>query len=152
MEIRILGLTLLILAGGSSGWANDVMRPKGPEEDGTKPALARIAGQGMMDSHAFEYLTELSDEVGARVTGSPQSKKAIDWGLMKMKAIGLENVHGEKWTMWKGWTRGSAAAELISRSITRLVWTPWVGRARRLPTAWKLTWPPRIFLISTERS
>ena len=114
MKIRVLGLTLLVLAGGSAGWANDVMKPKGPEEDGTKPALARIAGQGIMDSHAFEYLTELSDQVGARVTGSPQSQQAIDWSLAKMKAIGLQNVHDEKWTMWKGWTRGSAAAELIS--------------------------------------
>ena len=114
MKIRVLGLTLLVLAGGSAGWANDVMKAKGPEEDGTKPALARIAGEAIMDSHAFEYLTELSDQVGARVTGSPQSQQAIDWSLAKMKAMGLQNVHDEKWTMWKGWTRGSAAAELIT--------------------------------------
>ena len=44
-------------------------RPKGPDEDGTKPALTRIAGEGMMNSHAFEYLTELSDDIGSRVTG-----------------------------------------------------------------------------------
>ena len=114
MKIRVPGLALLVLAGGSSAWANDVMKPRGPEEDGTQPALARIAGEGMMNSHAFEYLTELSDQVGARVTGSPQSQQAIDWSLAKMKAIGLQNVHDEKWTMWKGWTRGSAAAEMIS--------------------------------------
>jgi hypothetical protein len=114
MKIRVPGLALLVLAGGTSAWANDVMKPKGPEEDGTQPALARIAGEGMMNSHAFEYLTELSDQVGARVTGSPQSQQAIDWSLAKMKAIGLQNVHDEKWTMWKGWTRGSAAAEMIS--------------------------------------
>jgi carboxypeptidase Q len=114
MKIRVLGLALLVLVGGISAWANDVMKPKGPEEDGTQPALARIAGEGMMNSHAFEYLTELSDQVGARVTGSPQSQQAIDWSLAKMKAIGLQNVHDEKWTMWKGWTRGSAAAEMIS--------------------------------------
>jgi carboxypeptidase Q len=114
MKIRVLGLALLVLVGGTSAWANDVMKPKGPEEDGTQPALARIAGEGMMNSHAFEYLTELSDQVGARVTGSPQSQQAIDWSLAKMKAMGLQNVHDEKWTMWKGWTRGSAAAEMIS--------------------------------------
>jgi carboxypeptidase Q len=112
MTNRTLGLALLLLVGSTSCWANDVLKPKGPDEDGTKPALARIAGQAMMDSHAFEYLTELSDDIGARVTGSPQSKKAIDWGLAKMKSIGLQNVHDEKWTMWKGWTRGTAAAEM----------------------------------------
>jgi len=114
MNIRVLGLALLVVAGSSSAWANDVLNPKGPDEDGTKPALARIAGAGMMDSRAFEYLTELSDQVGARVTGTPQSQQAIDWSLAKMKAIGLQSVHDEKWTMWKGWTRGSASAEMIS--------------------------------------
>jgi carboxypeptidase Q len=87
---------------------------KGPDEDGTKPALVRITGEGLFDSHAFEYLTELSDNVGARVTGSPAAQKAIEWGQTKMKAIGLENVHAEKWQLWKGWTRGTAQAELLT--------------------------------------
>jgi carboxypeptidase Q len=87
---------------------------KGPDEDGTKPALVKIAGEGMLDSHAFQYLTELSDDVGARVTGSPQARKAIEWGLLKMRAMGLENVHEEKWQLWRGWTRGTAEAELLT--------------------------------------
>ncbi|MGC2815611.1 MAG: M28 family peptidase [Candidatus Acidiferrum sp.] len=87
---------------------------KGPDEDGTKPALVKIAGEGLMDSHAFQYLTEVSDDVGARVTGSPQAQKAIEWGLAKMRAIGLENVHEEKWQLWRGWTRGTAQAELLT--------------------------------------
>ena len=108
--------------------ANDVAKPKGPAEDGTLPALVKIAGEGTMDSHAFEYLTELSDEVGARVTGTPSAQNAIDWGLAKMKPIGLQNVHAEKWSMWKGWTRGKAEAELLaplhhSLSIDAMGWT-----------------------------
>src|SRR5580698_7008797 len=87
---------------------------KGPNEDGTKPARVKIAGEGMLDSHAYQYLTELSDDVGARVTGSPQAQKAVEWGLAKMKAIGLENVHAEKWQLWRGWTRGKAEAEMLS--------------------------------------
>jgi len=89
-------------------------RFKGPDEDGTKPALAKIAGEGMMNSHAFQYLTELSDNVGARVTGTPGAQKAVDWGIAKMRGIGLENVHAEKWQLWRGWKRGSAEAELLS--------------------------------------
>src|SRR5205085_4114367 len=89
-------------------------RFKGPEEDGTKPALTKIAGEGMLNSHAFEFLSELSDSVGGRVTGTPQAQKAIDWGIAKMRSIGLENVHAEKWQLWRGWTRGSAEAELLS--------------------------------------
>jgi len=88
--------------------------PKGPDDDGTKAALTKITGEGLFDSHAFQYLTELSDDVGPRVTGSPAAQKAIEWGQAKMRAIGLENVHAEKWQLWKGWTRGSAHAELLA--------------------------------------
>ena len=114
MNNRFQALVFAVLSTGASVWARDSLRPKGPDEDGTKPALTRIAGEGMMDSHAFAYLTELSDDVGARVTGSPACQKAIDWGVAKMKRIGLENVHTEKWSMWKGWTRGTAQAELLA--------------------------------------
>src|ERR1700737_2760541 len=94
-------------------------RFKGPDEDGTKLALTKIAGEGMMNSHAFQYLTELSDNVGARVTGTPEAQKAIDWGVAKMRAIGLENVHAEKWQPWRGWERGTAWMKRLPPQQTR---------------------------------
>src|SRR5882672_1102019 len=97
--ISVLGLSLTCV-----GQARADERFKGPDEDGTKPALTKIAGEGMMNSHAFEYLTELSDNVGARVTGTPEAQKAID----------LENVRAEKWQLWRGWRRGTADAEVIT--------------------------------------
>jgi carboxypeptidase Q len=128
MRNCLLGLGVMVVMAATAGRASDVAKPKGPEEDGTKAALVKIAGQGTMDSHAFEYLTELSDEVGARVTGTPSSQKSVDWGQAKMKAIGLQNVRAEKWTMWKGWTRGKAEAEMLSPmcrplSIDAMGWT-----------------------------
>ena len=113
-----------------AGFALADERPaaKGPMEDGTMPGLVSVAGQGMMNSHAFGYLTELSDDVGGRVTGTPAAQKAIEWAAAKMKAIGLENVHAEKWQMWRGWSRGTAEAELLSPvrhrlSIDAMGWT-----------------------------
>src|SRR5260370_38159168 len=37
-----------------------------------------------------------------------------------MKAIGLENVHTEKYQLWRGWTRGTAEAELLAPTKHRL--------------------------------
>jgi carboxypeptidase Q len=108
------GIALMALVAALGVKAQNKASAKGPNEDGTKPALVKIAGEGMLDSHAYQYLTELSDDVGARVTGSPQAQKAIEWGLAKMKAIGLENVHAEKWQLWRGWTRGTAQAEMLT--------------------------------------
>jgi Zn-dependent M28 family amino/carboxypeptidase len=102
--------------------------PKGPNEDGTAPALVKIAGEGLVESRAFDYLTELSDDIGSRLSGSPEAKRAIDWGAAKMRAIGLENVHTEKFSIWRGWTRGPAQAELLtpirrSLHIDAMGWT-----------------------------
>jgi len=101
------------LGGAWTARADNRPAPKGPDEDGTKPALVKIAGEGMLDSHAFQYLTELSDDIGSRVTGSPAERKAEEWGVAKMKAMGLENVHTEKYQLWRGWTRGTAQGELL---------------------------------------
>ncbi|HTQ97921.1 MAG TPA: M20/M25/M40 family metallo-hydrolase [Candidatus Acidoferrum sp.] len=114
MKNRLLGLVFTFALATASVRANDAVKPKGPDEDGTKPALTSIAGQGFYNSNAFNFLTELSDEVGARVTGSPSDQKAIAWGVAKMNALGLVNVRAEKYSMWKGWTRGTASAELVS--------------------------------------
>jgi len=114
MHKRLLGLLVAVVLTSAATRANDAARPAGPAEDGTRPALVRIAGEGFMNSQAFAYLTDLSDNIGARVTGSPEGQKSIDWGLAKMKAIGLTNVRAENYSIWKGWTRGTASAEMLA--------------------------------------
>jgi len=79
MRILAVGVGAIVLGwsfcAAQNARANE--RFKGPEEDGTKAALTKIAGEGMMNSHAFEYLTELSDNVGARVTGSAEAQRVV---------------------------------------------------------------------------
>jgi carboxypeptidase Q len=100
---------------------NTAPTPPSPAEDGTMPALTAIAGQGMMNTQPYDQLEDLSDNIGGRLTGSPQAAKAVQWGLQQMRAIGLSHVHAEKWTLSHGWTRLSASAELtapIQRQLT----------------------------------
>jgi len=91
--------------------------------------LASIAGEAMMDGKPYQYLEELSDDVGGRVTGSPQAAQAIAWGAEKMKSMGLENVHTESWQMSRGWTRVSASAEMLAPAHHRITLDSlgWVG-------------------------
>jgi carboxypeptidase Q len=128
MKNKGLGFSLWMLFAAASANPSEIAPPKGPAEDGTRAALTRIAGESLMDSRAFEYLTELSDEIGGRVTGSPQAQKAIDWGVAKMNGIGLQNVHTERWSLWKGWTRGHATGEILEPvrhrlSVDAMGWT-----------------------------
>jgi carboxypeptidase Q len=100
-----------------------------PADDPLSARLQAVAGAGMLGSHAFDYLAQLSDEIGARVTGSPEAAKAVEWGLATMRSIGLENVHAEHWQLWRGWTRGTAEAWLISPTRRKLMVDSmgWVG-------------------------
>ncbi len=115
-KVFMLALAAIVL--GGAVWAGSGPRggaePVSPAQDGTMPALAAIAGQGMLSTESYDDLQELSDDIGGRVTGSPEAAKAVEWGMAKMRAIGLDNVHSEKWQISRGWTRISANAELLS--------------------------------------
>ena len=75
--------------------------PKGPDEDGTKPALVRIAGEGLLNSHAFGFLTELSDErvtavlagpcVGEEVCGDlAQAERVVEFAKGEQSGVGCD--------------------------------------------------------------
>lgn len=104
-----------------------------PAQDGTLPALAAIAGQGMMNIHAYQELESLSDDVGWRVTGSPECNAGIQWGLDTMRSLGLQNVHAEHWQLFRGWTRISAEAEMVAPARHHLMVDSmgWVGSTPR---------------------
>jgi carboxypeptidase Q len=115
----VMAIILCVLYSAISG--SQPLMAQSPAQDGTLKALAAVAGAGTMESGDYEFLRELSDDIGARVTGSPEAAKAIAWGAAKMKAIGLENVHTESWQLFRGWTRLSADAELLSPIHRRLM-------------------------------
>jgi carboxypeptidase Q len=107
--LAMLGMAGLCLAQSGANAA-----PPGPKTDGTLPALTAIAGQAMMRSQASQDLEYLSDYIGARVTGSPQAMRAVEWAESRMRQMGLQNVHAEPYSVWRGWTRISASAEIVA--------------------------------------
>ena len=131
MKSRFFPVFVVLLA-ASACFGSDT-EPAAPAADGTLPALTSIAGNGMMNTHPFDYLEELSDQIGGRVTGSPEARRAIDWGVAKMKAIGLENVHTEKWQLSRGWKRISAEAAIVEPVQRRLMIDSmgWVGSTQK---------------------
>jgi carboxypeptidase Q len=130
-SLSVVGTVMLFCLSLPAASTNSA-EPAAPAEDGTMPALTAIAGHSMMSNEAYNDLEELSDYIGGRITGSPQAGQAIQWGLGKMRAMGLENVHAEKWQISRGWTRGSAEAQLVSPIHRRLTVDSmgWVGSTK----------------------
>src|SRR5262249_23617908 len=60
----------------------------------------------MGDSPMIENLRRLTDNIGGRVTGSPEMSKAVQWGEAGFRAAGVD-VHTEKYTMPVTWKEGA---------------------------------------------
>jgi len=52
-----------------------------------------------------ENLRQLTDEIGGRVTGSPEMAKAVEWAVGAFRAAGVD-VHTEKYTLPVTWSEG----------------------------------------------
>ncbi|PYT66097.1 MAG: peptidase M28 [Acidobacteria bacterium] len=59
-----------------------------------------------------ENLRRLTDEVGGRVTGSPEMAKAVEWGVAAFRAAGID-VHTEEYTLPAAWGEGHTRLELL---------------------------------------
>jgi carboxypeptidase Q len=89
-------------------------------------AASKILPQVMGDSPMAENLRRLTDEVGGRVTGSPQMAKAMEWGVAAFRAGGIE-VHTEKYILPVTWSDGDTQLELLgpAQFPVRVVSTGW---------------------------
>jgi len=89
-------------------------------------AAAKILPQVMGDSPIAENLRRLTDEVGGRVTGSPQMAKAVEWGIAAFRAAGVD-VHTEKYMLPVSWSDGDTRLELLgpAQFPVRVVSTGW---------------------------
>ena len=59
-----------------------------------------------------ENLRRLTDEIGGRVTGTPEMARAIEWGVAAFRAAGID-VHTEKYTLPLTWSEGNTQLELL---------------------------------------
>src|SRR5262245_62554427 len=73
---------------------------------------ARLIGEALSSTFAWQRLAVLTDGIGNRLSGSPALERAIQWAAEEMKRDGLENVHTER-VMVPRWVRGAESAELL---------------------------------------
>jgi hypothetical protein len=57
----------------------------------------RIRIEGLEHSHVMEYASALDDDIGPRLTGSENLKRANDWTRDQFTAMGCKNAHLEDW-------------------------------------------------------
>jgi carboxypeptidase Q len=75
-------------------------------------AAAKIMPIVMGPSPMEENLRRLTDEIGGRVTGTPEMARAVAWGVAAFRAAGVD-VHTEKYTLSVTWGEGDTRLELL---------------------------------------
>jgi carboxypeptidase Q len=74
-------------------------------------AAAKITPIVMGESPLEGNLRRLTDEIGGRVSGSPEYARAVQWGVAGFRAAGVD-VHTEKFSLPNAWSEGASRLEL----------------------------------------
>ena len=142
---KLLAVSFCVLAGLSlSVFAADKDKNQPPKEP-AKPsyelpqpvtetldysAYASIRSEALSHSHIMEYASALTDDIGPRLTGSPNLKKANEWTRDQFTEMGLSNAHLEAWGPFgRGWANQYINVRMTSPDIAPLIayakaWTP----------------------------
>jgi carboxypeptidase Q len=111
-----LGLVIVMMSGSA--------RPRAAEEvawlDAYRDPAARLIGEALGSTFAWQRLAVLTDSIGNRVSGSEALDRAIRWAADEMKRDGLENVHTER-VMVPHWVRGAESAEIVEPAPHQMV-------------------------------
>lgn len=80
----------------------------------TEDDVARIVGYGFARGGAPKFLEEITDRIGGRITGSPESHATADLILKTLKEAGFDNAHFEEYTVPVSWQHGAISGEVVS--------------------------------------
>src|SRR5216684_8107833 len=77
-------------------------------------ASRQLAGSILVGGRSFEYVAELTDTFGSRLTGSPAYQRAAEWTVAEFRAAGIARVTTEPFTIARGWQRGAARGRMVA--------------------------------------
>ena len=83
------------------------------ETSSCEEAAGKLLPLILGDSPMIVNLRRLTDEIGGRVTGSPEMAKAVQWGVAGFRAAGVD-VHTEKYTLPVTWKEGATRLTITS--------------------------------------
>ncbi|MCO5260485.1 MAG: M20/M25/M40 family metallo-hydrolase [Crocinitomicaceae bacterium] len=88
----------------------------------------KIMDEVYKNSQVEALAHELMDDIGPRLVGTPQMKKAHDWAVAKYTSWGIP-AENQQYGEWKAWERGITHIDMVFPRIqslhgTQLAWSP----------------------------
>lgn len=75
------------------------------EEKTDSTQIKSIFNAALTEGKSYEWLRDLTQNIGGRLSGSPEAQQAVEWGEKLMNEIGLDSVWLQP-TMVPHWIRG----------------------------------------------
>jgi carboxypeptidase Q len=128
MMLRRYAAVVLLLLSLLTPSATLSQQPQ-PQPDPNDP-VARITKEEKENSQVMQTLSYLTDVIGARLTASPNAKRANEWTRDKLASWGLQNAHLEAWGPFgRGWTLKHFSAQIVEPQDIPLIaypkaWSP----------------------------
>jgi hypothetical protein len=98
--------------GGAAAKAK-VGEASGAEQSSLRVAADRIRHEALSSTHAYELLRELCDDIGARLSGSKELARALEWAKARLSEAGHQGVAIEP-AMVPTWVRGKESLTLLT--------------------------------------
>ena len=112
-------------------WVGFVLAASGvsAQEPVDHEIINQIRYEGFHNSQVMEIARVLTEEMGPRLTGSPNMKHANEWTRDKLASWGLDGAHLESFDFGRGWTFSEASVHMVSPARQPLAalpkaWTP----------------------------
>jgi carboxypeptidase Q len=92
--------------------------------------VTRLREEEFRHGKVMDIMSSLTDDIGPRLTGSPNMKKANEWTRDELTRYGLANAHVEPWgTFGRGWAYQFASVRMVSPDTMQFIampeaWTP----------------------------
>ncbi|RVT39462.1 M20/M25/M40 family metallo-hydrolase [Sphingobium algorifonticola] len=77
------------------------------------PDVAGLQEKAMADEIAWDFVSDLTTEVGPRPAGTADEARGRDWAVARLKALGFANVRAEPYIM-PTWVRGAETAKVVA--------------------------------------
>ncbi len=92
--------------------------------------IMRLREEEFRHGKVMDIMSDLTDKIGPRLTGSPNMKKANEWTRDQLAQWGLANAHVEPWGEFgRGWAYQLCEVRMISPDYVQFIalpnaWTP----------------------------
>lgn len=88
------------------------------EEKKDSTNIKHFFNTALMEGQSYEWLRDLTSNIGGRLSGSPEAARAVKWGEALMKKVGLDSVWLQP-VMVPHWVRGEKEVAYYSTNGQR---------------------------------